>query len=207
MPRALWRRLRRSRWREFAYQRGSNELGFALAILPAAVAEGAAVHLLLHDAPTWLRLGVAALHIYALLMLLGLALGSRVHPHRVTDRSLHLRMGHLTRADVPLVAVASIRPERRRLRGRAGLVLEEREAIFLSDGRADLRIELREPVLVERALRDPVAVSSLVVAVDDAEGLAEEIGRAQGLAGTEVGERSRFLGWLAPADLFEAATA
>ena len=207
VPRALWRRLRRPRWREFAYHRGSNELGFALAILPAAVAEGAAVHLLLHGAPTWLRLGVAILHLYGLLMLLGLALGSRVHPHRVTDRSLHLRVGHLTRADVPLAAVASIRPERRRLRGRAGLVLEEGEAIFLSDGRADLRIELHEPVLVERALRDPVAMSSLVVAVDDAEGLAEEVGRAQGLAGTEVRERSRLLGWLAPADLFEAVTA
>jgi hypothetical protein len=87
-------------------------------------------------------------------------------------------------------------------------VLEEEEAIFLSEGRADLRIELREPVLVERALRDPVAMSSLVVvAVDDAEGLAEEVGRAQGLAGTEVRERSRLLGWLVPADLFEAVTA
>jgi hypothetical protein len=29
VPRALWRRLRRPRWREFAYHRGSNELGFA----------------------------------------------------------------------------------------------------------------------------------------------------------------------------------
>ena len=205
VPRALWRRLRRPRSREFAYHRGSNELGFALAILPAAVAEGAAVHLLLHGAPTWLRLGVAALHLYGLLMLLGLALGSRVHPHRVTDRLLQLRVGHLTRADVPLAAVASL--QRRRLRGRAGLVLEEEEAIFLSEGRADLRIELREPVLVKRALRDPVAVSRLIVAVDDAEGLVKEVRRAQGLAGTEVRQRSRLLGWLAPADLFEAVTA
>ena len=145
--------------------------------------------------------------VYGLLMLLGLALGSRVHPHRVTDRLLQLRVGHLTRADVPLAAVASLRPERRRLRGRAGLVLEEEEAIFLSEGRADLRIELREPVLVKRALRDPVAVSRLIVAVDDAEGLVKEVRRAQGLAGTEVRQRSRLLGWLAPADLFEAVTA
>ncbi len=86
-------------------------------------------------------------------------------------------------------------------------MLEEEEAIFLSEGRADLRIELREPVPVKRALRDPVAVSRLVVAVDDAEGLVEEVGRAQGLAGTEVRQRSRLLGWLAPADLFEAVTA
>jgi hypothetical protein len=86
-------------------------------------------------------------------------------------------------------------------------VLEEEEAIFLSEGRADLRIELREPVLVKRALRDPVAVSRLIVAVDDAEGLVKEVRRAQGLAGTEVRQRSRLLGWLAPADLFEAVTA
>jgi len=66
---------------------------------------------------------------------------------------------------------------------------------------------LREPVLVKRALRDPVAVSRLIVAVDDAEGLVKEVRRAQGLAGTEVRQRSRLLGWLAPADLFEAVTA
>lgn len=94
LPRALRRRLRQPAGREFAYHRGTNELGFVLALLPAAFAEGAAVHLLLHGAPTWLRLAIAAVHLYGILMLLGLALGPRVHPHRVSDRTLHLRGGH-----------------------------------------------------------------------------------------------------------------
>ncbi len=126
VPLALWRRLRRPRWREFAYHRGSNELGLARAPAPPRArrpgARGGGGHL-----PER---------------------GSR----RPTDR-------------------------------------------------------VREPVPVKRALRDPVAVSRLVVAVDDAEGLVEEVGRAQGLAGTEVRQRSRLLGWLAPADLLEAVTA
>jgi hypothetical protein len=74
-------------------------------------------------------------------------------------------------------------------------VLEE-EAIFLSEGRADLRIELREPVLVERALRDPVAVSGLIVAVDDAEGLPRRSGAPKGLRGPRCGsDRDSWAGW------------
>ena len=40
VPRALGRRLRQPSGREFAYHRGTNELGFVLALLPAALAEG-----------------------------------------------------------------------------------------------------------------------------------------------------------------------
>jgi len=207
LPRALARRLRRPSSREFAYHRGTNELGFVLALLPAALAEGAAVHLLLHGAPTWLRLAIAALHIYGILMLLGLALGPRVHPHRVTDRTLHLRAGQLTRADIPLELIAAIGTEHRRMGRRTGLVVGDGEALLLSEGRADVRVELLEPVLVERALRDPVSVTSLVVAVDDEPALVQEVRRAQADACTEPPARPSLLGWLAPADLFEAATA
>jgi hypothetical protein len=207
LPRALWRRLRPPEGREFTYERGSHEVGFALAILPAIVAEGAAVHLVLHAAPTWVRLAVAALHAYGLLMLLGLALGPSLHPHRLTERGLQLHAGHLTRVEIPLEDVATIRSERRRVRGRSGLVVEDGEALFLRDGRADLRVELREPVLVERALRDPVAVQALVVAVDDPEGLAAAVGEAQGRPALVRSEPPRVLAWLTPAELLDAATA
>lgn len=207
VPRALGRRLRQPSGREFAYHRGTNELGFVLALLPAALAEGAAVHLLLHGAPTWLRLAIGALHLYGVLMVLGLALGPRVHPHRVTDRTLHLRAGQLTRANVPLELIAAIGTEHRRMGRRTGLVLGDGEALLLSDGRADVRVELLEPVFVERALRDPVSVTSFVVAVDDERALAEEVWRAQARGASEPAPRPSLLGWLTPSDLFEAATA
>lgn len=207
LPRALWRRLRPPAGREFPYGRGSHEVGFALAILPVAVAEGVAVHLVLHAAPTWVRLAVVALHAYGLLMLLGLALGPRLYPHRLTERGLRLHAGHLTRAEVPLEDIATIQPKRRGVRGRSGLVIEDGEALFLRDGRTDLRVELREPVLVERALRDPVAVQSLLVAVDDPEGLAAAVGEARGRPALERSEPARVLAWPTPAELLDAATA
>jgi membrane protein YdbS with pleckstrin-like domain len=207
VPRALGRRLRQPSGREFAYHRGTNELGFVLALLPAALAEGAAVHLLLHGAPTWLRLAIGALHLYGVLMVLGLALGPRVHPHRVTDQTLHLRAGQLTRANVPLELIAAIGTEHRRMGRGTGLVLGDGEALLLSDGRADVRVELLEPVFVERALRDPVSVTSFVVAVDDERALAEEVWRAQARGASEPAPRPSLLGWLTPSDLFEAATA
>ena len=40
LPRALGRRLRQPAGREFTYHRGTNELGFVLALLPAAFAGG-----------------------------------------------------------------------------------------------------------------------------------------------------------------------
>jgi len=207
VPRALGRRLRQPSGREFAYHRGTNELGFVLALLPAALAEGAAVHLLLHGAPTWLRLAIGALHLYGVLMVLGLALGPRVHPHRVTDQTLHLRAGQLTRANVPLELIAAIGTEHRRMGRGTGLVLGDGEALLLSDGRADVRVELLEPVFVERALRDPVSVTSFVVAVDDERALAEEVWRAPARGASEPAPRPSLLGWLTPSDLFEAATA
>ena len=171
------------------------------------MAEGAAVHLLLHDAPTWLRLAIGALHLYGILMVLGLALGTRVHPHRVTDRTLHLRAGQLTRVDVPLELIATIGTEHRRVGRRTGPVLADGEALFLSDGRADVRVELAEPVLVARALREPVSVTSLAVAVDDEQALVEEVRRAQARGASEPPPRPSLLRWLTPIDLFEAATA
>ncbi len=127
VPRALWRRLRRPRWREFAYHRGSNELGLARAPAPPRARRPGAR-------------GGGGGHLPER--------GSR----RPTDRVARAR-ARQTSAEGP---GGCERPHRRRRRRG---------------------------------------------------GTAEEVRRAQGLAGTEVRQRSRLLGWLAPADLFEAATA
>ena len=74
IPLVLLRRLRRRRGAEFAAHRGSHELGFAVALLPAILAEGGAVHLLLPDGWFWPKLILAGLHAYGVIMVLSRAL-------------------------------------------------------------------------------------------------------------------------------------
>jgi len=97
-PAALLRRLRPVRGEEFACHRGSHELGFAIALLPAMLAEGAAVHLLLPEGWFWPKVALAALHLYGAIMLLSWAVGERTHPHRLRGGELELRGGQVYRA-------------------------------------------------------------------------------------------------------------
>ncbi len=206
--RALARRLRPvTRRTEFSYHRGSNELGLALALLPAALAEAAAVHLLLpHE---WLvpKIVLAALSLYGFLMLFGWALSSRVDRHRLEGGLLELRAGALYRASVPLRHVETVERASERV-ARGGLVRHGEAALLPSRGRVDVRLRLAEPVCVERPLGDPIPVRELWVAVDDPGGFAAAVEAAQGTSLVTTPERRRSaLAWLAPADLFEAATA
>ena len=115
LPRALVRRLRRhERGQEFSYHRGSWELGFALALLPAVAAEGAIVHLALPNAWLWLRVAAAALHALGMVYLIAFALAPRVYPHRIAGGMLELLVGSLYRARVPLAAIVAV--ERRSAR-------------------------------------------------------------------------------------------
>ena len=112
-PAALLRRLRPPGGERFACHRGSHELGFALALLPAMLAEGAAVHLLLPAGWFWPKLVLAALLVYGVLMLLSWAAGERTHPHRLHRASSSCAADSST-------GHASRRRTSRRSRSRAG---------------------------------------------------------------------------------------
>ncbi len=166
LPRALVRRVgRRKRGQEFTYHRGSWELGFALALLPVAAAEGAIVHLALPDAWLWPRVAAAALHALGMVYLLAFALAPRVYPHRIADATLELRVGALYRARVPLAVIAAV--ERRSARCERPLFPGDGSAALAASGRVDLVLSLHEPVTIERPLADPVLATSIAVAVDD----------------------------------------
>lgn len=178
MPRALVRRLwRRRRGAEFSYHRGSWELGFALALLPVAAAEGAIVHLVLPDAWFWPRVAAAAVHAIGMAYLVAFALAPRVYPHRIVDGTLELRAGALYRARVPLAAIATV--ERRRARVERPRFPGDGTAELAASGRVDLVLCLHEPVAVERPLADPVPVSSIAVAADDSAAMLAAIEAAR----------------------------
>jgi len=205
-PRALMRRVRPPVGATFAYHRGTYELGFALALVPAMLAEGAAVHLLLPDSWFWPKLVLATLHGYGILMLLGWAAAPRTEPHRLHDGVLELRSGHLYRARIALDGIAAIDVQRRRQGSRTGLVLGDGATARLAiSGRTDVVLRLEAPVEVERPFGDPFAVTQIMVAVDDPERLVSAVRAAQAVPST-VEDHRRFglLAWLAPADLADA---
>ena len=207
LPSALLRRLRAPRGQEFVCHRGSHELGLALAFLPAMLAEGAAVHLLLPDAWFWPKVAVAALHLYGVVMLLSWAVGERTHPHLLRDGELQLRSGQLYRAHVAATQVGALEIAHRRAGQRTGLVLGDGPVRLAVSGRTDVLLRFAAPVSVERPIGEPVPVTELAIAVDDPARFvaAVEAARDEGLtAGVLADDRRALVAWLAPADLAEA---
>ena len=204
-PTALLHRLRPRRGERFAYHRGSHELGFALALLPAMLAEGAAVHLLLPAGWFWPKVILAALHGYGAIMLLSWAIGERTHPHLLRGRSLELRSGQLYRARVETTNVAAIALAHRRDGQRTGLVLGDGAPRLAVSGRTDVTLRFAAPIRVERPLGDPVSVTELSIAVDDPARLVAAVETARdGPLTARADDRGALLAWFAPADLAEA---
>jgi len=207
LPGLLVRRARRPGGEAFANHRGSQELALALALLPAMLAEGAAVHLLLPDEWVVARIVIAALHVYGMVMLLSWAVGERTEPHRLRDGILDLRGGRLYRARVPTSAVSEVLVAPRRDGIRSGLVLDGGIARFAVAGRTDVLLRFAAPVEVERPLGAPVRVCELAVAVDDPERFVAAVLAAERAAPAAVTAPPRVAGvlaWPAPGELAEA---
>jgi len=148
-PAALLRRLRPVRGEEFACHRGSHELGVAIALLPAMLAEGAAVHLLVPNGWLWPKAALAALHLYGAIMLLSWAVGERTH--RLRGGELELRGGQVYRAGAETTNVAAVELALRPDGQRSGLVLGDCPARLAVTGRTDVLLRSGAPVRVERA--------------------------------------------------------
>jgi len=208
LPTALLRRLRAPRGEEFACHRGSHEFGLAIALLPAMLAEGAAVHLLLPDSWFWPQVALGVLHVYGMVMILSWALGERTHPHRLRDGELELRGGQLYRVRVAVSQIEAVEIAGRRQGQRTGLVLDDGPARLVVSGRTDLLLRFSAPARLERPLGEPLHISELAVAVDDPASLVAAVEAARDATRTEAaGEdqrRSELLAWLAPADLADA---
>lgn len=204
-PAALVRRLRPPPGEEFAYHRGSHELGLAIALLPAMLAEGTAVHLLLPDAWFWPKVALAALHLYGVVMLLSWAVAERTQPHRLRDGELVLRSGQLYRARVEVAQIAAVEVAHRRDGQRTGLVMGgSRTSRLTVCGRTDVLLRFAAPVRVERPLGEPLSVTELAIAVDNAARFVAAVERARAEPRTAADDRRPLLAWFAPADLAEA---
>lgn len=160
---------------EFPYTRRSSDLAATLALAPAVVCELAIIELLLSGLPLLVRLALGAISLYGLIWLVGWSLGLRVYPHRIHDGMLEARLGTFYRALVPLEAIGAVHLGSRRPGKRTQLVVDDTAAAFAVGGRADLRLELRQPIAVDRPLGDPIEVFQLELAANDPTALANAL--------------------------------
>ena len=165
--RALARRAPRPGVRRFSYHRGSMFLGASIALLPPMAAEAAVVHLLLPADWVVVKIVLLGLSSHGAVMLVGLALAERVHPHEVDGDTLRLRGATRYRASIALSNITAVEQRRERADRPSGLFLDGDTARLVARGRTDLVLMLTEPVLIERPLGEPVTVTQLAFAADD----------------------------------------
>ncbi len=207
LPTALAQRVRPPAGRTFGYHRGTHELGLALALVPATVAEAGIVHLLLPDGWVTAHVVLAALHLYGIVVLLSWALGDRAHPHRLDGGVLRVRRGTLHRADVPVAAIAAVERRTERAGQRSGLLVDGDAARLAVGGRTDLVLALSRPVRVARPVGAPVHETPLAIRADDADALAAALRDAPAALAASAATTERGAALLAPADLLGALAA
>lgn len=157
-------------------------------ILYAAVAlvvvEGAAVEFVvagLTSGMTWVWVSLA-IHLYAVIGLLGLLAGFATRPHTVTREAVVLRDGVFREIRVPVDAVAGVRVRRRQMFGRSGLRVDE-GVVVMCHGDATLRIELNPETplrVITRVGRPREEILTLDVTADDPAAMAHAIRTARG---------------------------
>ncbi len=139
-------------------------------------------------------------------MLLSWAVGQRTHPHRLRDGLLELRSGQLYRTRVKATQVEAIEVKPWRDGQRTGLAVSDETPRLAVGGKTDVLLRFAAPVRIERPLADPLTVTKLAIAVDDAARFvaAVEAAHAEPDAAGSPADDQGLLAWIAPADLADA---
>lgn len=175
----LWRWARRRKPTAdhvFPYAKRSPLGALVVVVLVTAPVEILLIELLLPWA--WLRWLLVIGSVYAALWLLGLYASLQVLPHEAGQRGLTLHYGLFNRVTIPWGMIDSVTLERGTPpKGQDGLTLDPAtgRAWLAVGGRTDLRLDLREPVTVDRLRGATPPITTLHVAADDPEALARAV--------------------------------
>lgn len=160
----------------FPYAKRSPLGALVVVVLVTAPVEILLIELLLPWA--WLRWLLVIGSVYAALWLLGLYASLQVLPHEAGQRGLTLHNGLFNRVTIPWGMIDSVALERGTSpKGQDGLTLDPAtgRAWLAVGGRTDLRLDLREPVTVDRLRGATPPITTLHVAADDPETLARAV--------------------------------
>lgn len=167
LPLVLVRALRATPPNEFRYDRRNNFGLLAIVFAFVGVLEGGVVALLLMGRISWLAWLDLIATSYAVLWLIGLALGPRVYPHRLVGTDLQIRLGFLYRATAPLATILSAEEAAVFKGWRSECNIDGSSAYFRVDGYTDAVLVLSSPCQVELPVRGRALVDTLHLAVDD----------------------------------------
>jgi hypothetical protein len=174
---AMYRNLFRWLARRPAVPAGAEPIGYAQAVTPvmwlwifASAMELPLVHVLI----PWEGVRIAALVLgaWGLVWMLGALAGLRVHPHLLTAEGLRVRNGALTEVVVPWGAVASAHKVDLDLPSSMWTLQPEETSggthlrVGVS-GRANVTVDLREPLLVRPARNKELTVVRVSFWVDE----------------------------------------
>lgn len=137
-------------------------------LVAVSIVEGAGLHLILtstgHSSIAWL---VTAIHLYGVMWLLGDAHGLRLHPTRVEDAHLHLRLGLRWRADIHRMRILRVR----RFAGDS----DDQHVSLVVAGDPNVLIQLDGPVEVRGLFGIRRRGDCLLVQVDEPTGFIEAL--------------------------------
>jgi hypothetical protein len=144
----------------FTHHVESGWMYLAGVLLALSIVEGAGLHLILeatgHPTIAWI---VTAVHLYAIVWLLGDAHGLRLHPTRVDDAHLHLRLGLRWRADIHRLRILRVQ----RFSGDP----DDRHLSLVVAGDPNVLVQLDGPVEVRGLFGLRRRADTLLLQVDD----------------------------------------
>lgn len=83
-------------------------------------------------------------------------------------------------------------------------MLDDGAARLAVSGRTDVLLRFAAPVRVERPLGDPITLTELAIAVDDAPRFVAAVEAARAESPAAADDRGTLLAWFTPVDLAEA---
>lgn len=162
---------------EFPYHKRSQVGTFLVVVLFTTPVEVLLLELLIPW--TWPRLLLIVAAVYMLFWAFGFYASLVVLPHRLEPNVIHLRYGALADGKIPYGDIALVKRERLRSPGVGdGLRVEggKEVAYIVVGGRTDVILRLKTPHTLDRLLGPTDPVTTVHVAVDDPEWLAQELG-------------------------------
>jgi hypothetical protein len=160
----------------FTHHVGSSWMVVAAVLIGVSIAEGAALHVILRSTghPN-IALGLAALHVYAIIWVMGDIHGLRLRPSLVDASSLHLRVGLRWTADIHRLRILHV--------GHFAGEADESHLSLHVLGDPNVLLRLDAPVEV----RGPFGIRRpsvwLLLQVDDPERFTAALDGSQGLRG------------------------
>ena len=147
----------------FSYAQQSTVRMLPLLIPVVSIGDEIVLGVLLRHQAAWIRIGVIALDLWALLWAFGLYATFQARPHLIDEKHVLLRIGMLAACDFDPALVVSAAPFHEDL----SRTERKRFGCLTTHGTPAVKVQLREKVAVHRMFGNDLTYDTLLVATDN----------------------------------------